>query len=108
MRPSGGGIRAVLSSVGLFSIDRCPCGLPERFGFENAYFATNRGLRLAGAVGDDRARGPQLCAPGVPELAALPEPPLRLSRGPQAPGESDLAERRELRLQRCALRCRDD
>src|SRR3954466_7966100 len=99
MRPSGGGIRAVLSSVGLFSIDRCPCGLPERFGFENAYFATNRGLRLAGAVGDDGTRGPQLSAP--------PQPPLRLSRGPQAPGESDLAERRELRLQRRALRCRD-
>src|SRR3954462_14346812 len=106
MRPSGGGIRAVLSSVGLFSIDRCPCGLPERFGFENAYFATNRGLRLAGAVGDDRAGGPAgPAAAGDPDLPAPLEPPLRLSRGPQAPGESDLAERRELRLQRRALRC---
>src|SRR5436190_23981833 len=82
MRPSGGGIRAVLSSVGLFSIDRRPCGLSERFCFENAYFATNGGFRLAGAFRDDRA--------GDPELPAFLQPPFRLGRRPQAAGEADL------------------
>src|ERR1051326_1571160 len=100
MRPSGGGIPAVLSSFGLFSIDRCSCGLSERLGFEYAYFATNAGLGLAGALRDDHAV--------YAELAALLQPALRLGRGPQAPREADLAEGRELRLQRRALCCGDD
>src|SRR4051794_14570001 len=94
--PNGGGIRgSVLSWLGSLRIDPRLRSLAQRLCLEYAKFATNR----SAGRGDRRDEA---------ELGAFLEPPFGLRRRPEPAGEADLAERRELRFDRRALRRGDD